>query len=105
MNSADGTATQEAATILANTGMVKWDPHGQPGVVPSHWATNEEVVSFVVAQIQGEPLPIPKALEVCSRTIATLEQRIAIAQKSLAAHEATRDLLLAALEAQQQPQK
>lgn len=65
----------------------------------------DDVVSLVVAQLQGEPLPIQKALEACSRTIATLEQRIAIARRLLADQEATRDLLLVALEAQRQRQR
>ena len=104
MKLADGPEAQRTATDLANTGMVKWDPNGQYGVFPRSWAIQDDIVSFVVAQLQGGRLPIQQALEACSQTIATLEQRIAIAQKSLVAHEATRDLLLAALEAQQQPQ-
>lgn len=57
---------------------------------------NDVVVNLVVGQLQGEPLPIQQALESCSRTIATLEHRIATAQRLLADQAAIRDLLTAA---------
>lgn len=66
---------------------------------------SDEAVNFVVAQLRGEPLPIQQALEACSRTIAMLEQRIAIAQELLADQVVIQGLLTAALAEQQQPQK
>jgi hypothetical protein len=65
----------------------------------------DDVVSLVVAQLEGAPLPIRLALEACNLKIESLEQRIATAQRLLADQVSIRDRLTAALEAQQQQQK